>query len=61
MDSIQTGTTRMIEMRDMEAALADVRPSIAPWLDIARNVAQFGNEGGAYDDLLAYLRQRRLA
>jgi SpoVK/Ycf46/Vps4 family AAA+-type ATPase len=60
MDSARSGVTRLIEMRDLEKAVGDVRPSIGPWLETARNVAQFANEGGAYDDLLAYLRKRRL-
>ena len=60
LDSARSGTTRMISMADLERAVREVRPSIGPWLEIARNVAQFANEGGAYDDLLAYLRQRRL-
>ena len=60
MDSARTGNMRMIEMGDLEAAVAEVRPSIGPWLETARNVAQFANEDGSYDDLLAYLRRRRL-
>jgi SpoVK/Ycf46/Vps4 family AAA+-type ATPase len=59
-DSAQTGTPRLIEMRDFEAALEEIRPSVGPWLETARNVAQFANEGGVYDDLLAYLRDRRM-
>ena len=60
LDSARTGNMRMIEMGDLEAALKDVRPSIGPWLETARNVAQFANQDGSYDDLLAYLRRRRL-
>ncbi len=60
LDSARAGAPRMIEMRDLEQALSDIRPSIGPWLATARNVVQFANEGGAYDDLLAYLRKRRL-
>jgi SpoVK/Ycf46/Vps4 family AAA+-type ATPase len=59
-DSARTGAVRMIGMADLERAVREVRPSIGPWLEVARNVAQFANEGGAYDDLLAYLRRRRL-
>jgi hypothetical protein len=33
-----------------------VRPSIAPWLETARNYAVYGNESGTYDELLEYLR-----
>jgi SpoVK/Ycf46/Vps4 family AAA+-type ATPase len=60
LDSARSGNVRMIEMSDLEAAVRDVRPSIGAWLETARNVAQFANEDGAYDDLLAYLRKRRL-
>ena len=59
MDSARSGTPRLIEMSDLEAAVRDVKPSIGPWLATARNVAEFANEGGAYDELLSYLRSRR--
>ncbi len=58
LDSARTGTVRMIGMQDLEAALRDVRPSVGPWLDTARNVAMFANEGGEYDELARYLRKR---
>lgn len=60
LDSASSGTVRMIEMRDMDAALAEVQPSIGPWLQTAKNVAQYGNEDGRYDELLDYLRKRKL-
>ena len=59
LDSARSGTPRMIEMRDIDAALAQVKPSTGPWLEIASNVAQFANRSGDYDDLLAYLNRRR--
>jgi SpoVK/Ycf46/Vps4 family AAA+-type ATPase len=59
MDSARSGTPRLIDMSDLEAAVRDVKPSIGPWLETARNVAEFANEGGAYDELLVYLRSRR--
>jgi SpoVK/Ycf46/Vps4 family AAA+-type ATPase len=59
LDSARSGQVRMIGQADLEAAARDVRPSIGPWLDTARNVAEFANEGGVYDDLLTYLRRRR--
>ena len=49
----------MIEMRDLEAAARELRPSVGPWMDTARNVAQFANDSGSYDDLLVYLKGRR--
>jgi SpoVK/Ycf46/Vps4 family AAA+-type ATPase len=60
LDSARTGQVRMIGMADLDAALAQVRPSTEPWFATARNVAMFANEGGAYDDLLAYLKKRRM-
>ncbi|HEY2353678.1 MAG TPA: AAA family ATPase [Gaiellaceae bacterium] len=60
-DSIASGTPRPIEMADFEKALADIRPSTTAWLHTARNFAEFAGEGGVYDDLLAYLRERNLA
>jgi len=60
MDSIHRGEARMIGQPDLEAAIAEIKPSLGAWFDTARNVALFANEGGAYDDLAAYLKKRRL-
>ncbi len=60
LDSARTGDVRMIGMADLEGALTEVKPSTGPWLETARNVALFANESGAYDDLLGYLKQRRM-
>lgn len=60
-DSIETGTPRPIGAADFERALNEIRPSTVAWLHTARNFAQFASDGGAYDDLLTYLRERRLA
>ncbi len=49
----------MIGQDDVEHALRDVRPSIAPWFETARNVALFANEDGTYDELAAFLRKKR--
>ena len=60
-DSLRTGTPRPIGMGDLEAGMRDAAPSTRPWFEVARNYALFANEGGAYDDLLAYMRRHRLA
>jgi AAA+ superfamily predicted ATPase len=60
LDSVNRGEPRLIGQGDLEAAVSEVRPSLGTWFDTARNVALFANEGGAYDDLVAYLRKRRL-
>jgi SpoVK/Ycf46/Vps4 family AAA+-type ATPase len=60
LDSVSRGEPRLIGQADLEAAAAEVKPSLGTWFDTARNVALFANEGGTYDDLAAYLRKRRL-
>lgn len=60
-DSVRTGRPRPISQADLDRALKDVRPSTRPWFEVARNHAMFANEGGVYDDLMAYLRKNRLA
>jgi SpoVK/Ycf46/Vps4 family AAA+-type ATPase len=56
----RTGVVRTIEMRDFVAALGEVRSSTGPWFETARNVVRFANESGRYDELRAYMRQRKL-
>ena len=60
LDSVERGAPRMIGQADLEAAVGEVKPSLGPWFETARNVALFANEGGTYDDLAAYLRKRRM-
>jgi SpoVK/Ycf46/Vps4 family AAA+-type ATPase len=60
LDSARSGAVRMIEQHDMEAAVKDVKPSIGAWLEIAKNVTQFANSDGSYDELRDYLRKRRM-
>ena len=60
LDSVARGEPRLIGQADLEGAVGEVRPSLGTWFETARNVALFANEGGAYDDLVTYLRKRRL-
>jgi SpoVK/Ycf46/Vps4 family AAA+-type ATPase len=60
MDAIRTGENRMIEMRDLEAALNTIRPSTAAWFDAARNAVNFANADGMYDDLVEHMKKRKL-
>ena len=57
--SMEAGTVRPIRQADLLDAVRDVRPSVQPWLETARNFAVYSNEAGAYDELLAYLKRRR--
>ncbi|MFG3187705.1 ATP-binding protein [Streptomyces omiyaensis] len=59
LDSARTGSVRLITTKDLLGAARQLRPSTEPWFAAARNVAMFANEGGLYDDLLAYLKRKR--
>jgi AAA+ superfamily predicted ATPase len=58
--SVRSGQVRPIDMSDVDTALRQLAPSTGPWLQTARNVAMFANSGGEYDDLLAYLKAKKL-
>lgn len=60
LSSAESGDIRMIGMADLEAALADVRPSIGPWMETARSVALFANQSGEWDELGKFLRRQGL-
>ena len=60
LDSARSGTVRMISQGDLSAAVRQVQPSLGPWFESARNVALFANEGGAYNELAAYLKKRKM-
>jgi ATP-dependent Zn protease len=55
--AVKTGKVRPIGSRDFSTALKDVRPTTQAWFDTAKNYALYANEGGLYDDLLAYLKR----
>ncbi|HEX2904997.1 MAG TPA: ATP-binding protein [Jatrophihabitans sp.] len=57
MDSVATGQPRPIGMPDLERALAELQPSIGPWLETARNLVTFGEDDGTYKELRAYLKK----
>jgi len=59
-DSLAGSQLRPIGMQDFKHALREVKPSIMPWLQSARNVAEFANSGGQYDDLVEYLKLRKI-
>ncbi|NII39429.1 SpoVK/Ycf46/Vps4 family AAA+-type ATPase [Curtobacterium flaccumfaciens] len=59
MDSVATGTPRLIGMADLTAAVSELRPSTGPWLDTARSVVTFGEDDGTYAELRAYLKKRK--
>lgn len=58
-DSVRTGQVRPIGMTDLATTLAQVRPSTGAWFESARNVVEFANGDGSYDDLARYLQSRK--
>ncbi|WP_375464965.1 ATP-binding protein, partial [uncultured Methylobacterium sp.] len=53
--SIAGDTVAPITAADLRTAFKSSRPTTAAWLTQARNYAKFANEGGYYDDVLAFL------
>jgi len=60
-ESVRTGQMRPITQRQLERARSEVGPSTRAWFGVAHNYALYANDGGQYDDLLAYIRTHRLA
>jgi AAA+ superfamily predicted ATPase len=59
-DSIRTGNVRPIRQNDLKKALSEVRASTGPWFETAKNYVLFANDGGAYDDLMEYMRAQKI-
>ncbi|WP_420456721.1 AAA family ATPase [Rubrivirga sp.] len=53
--ALRTGTPGPLATRDLLAAAKRRKPTTADWFATARNHALYANEGGLYDDVLAYL------
>ncbi|WAH97539.1 ATP-binding protein [Arthrobacter sp. MMS18-M83] len=60
MESLRKGSVQAISMAHVNEALKDIRPSTQSWLQTARNVVEFGNANGSYDELDRYLRARKM-
>lgn len=58
-DSMRTGQVRPVTMADIDTAVAQIRPSTGPWFDTARNVVEFANGDGTYDELAKYMRRKK--
>lgn len=59
-DAIERGTVRPIGMSDFLRALKEVKPSTRPWFDTAKNYAIYANDGGSYDPLVEFMREKRM-
>lgn len=59
-DSARTGVWRPIDRRDLGAVMAVMASSMAPWYDLARNVARSGAMDAEYPELIVHLKARHL-
>ncbi len=57
--AIKTGKVEPLETGDLLAAAKRTRASTLEWFATAKNYAMYANQGGQYDDLLAYLKLLR--
>ncbi len=54
--AIKSGMPTPISTNDLLVAAKAVRPTTKEWFSTARNHAIYANQGGTYDDILAYLK-----
>lgn len=54
--SLDAGTESPLRDSDLKEALREVKPTVLEWLTTARNYARYANEGGQYDEVLAFLQ-----
>ncbi len=55
-DAMKAGIPKPLTTKDLLTAAGGVRPSTREWFATARNYALYANQGGAYDDVLQYLK-----
>jgi hypothetical protein len=48
-----------ITTQQVTDAIRTTKPSTTAWFDSARNHVRYANDGGDYDELATYLKQRR--
>jgi len=54
--AMKEGVPRPLGTKDLLAAAATLKPTTKEWFAAARNYALYSNQGGVYDDVLAYLK-----
>lgn len=54
--AMKEGVPKPISTKDLENAAKTVKPSTSEWFATARNYALYSNQGGAYDDIVKYLK-----
>jgi transitional endoplasmic reticulum ATPase len=57
-EAMQTGLPKPLTTNDLAAVIKTVHPTTKEWFETARNYAIYSNVGGAYDDVLEYLKRK---
>jgi len=57
-EAMKTGEPAPLTTKDLTRAAKSVKPSTKEWFGTAKNHALYANEGGQYDEVLAYLKMR---
>ncbi|MGZ8901497.1 MAG: AAA family ATPase [Limisphaerales bacterium] len=57
-DALKAGAPKPITTKDLVSSADRLKPSTKEWFSTARNYALYSNQGGTYDDILAYLRMK---
>ncbi|MCD0460551.1 AAA family ATPase [Roseiconus lacunae] len=57
-EAMKEGIPKPLTTKDLQQAMSKVKPSTSEWFSTAKNYALFSNQGGAYDDILDYLKLR---
>lgn len=57
-EAFRAGGTKPITTKDLLSAVATLKATTKEWFSTAKNYALYSNQGGAYDDILAYLKMK---
>lgn len=55
-EALRTRVPQPLATKDLLAAAKSMKPTTREWFSTARNYALYSNQGGAYDDVLKYLK-----
>lgn len=55
-EALKAGVPKPITTKDLLVAAEQLKPSTKEWFSTAKNYALYSNQGGTYDDILAYLK-----
>jgi SpoVK/Ycf46/Vps4 family AAA+-type ATPase len=57
-EAIKSGVPKPLTTKDLLSAASNLKPTTREWFSTAKNYALYSNQGGAYDEILDYLKLR---